>query len=166
MAHPRRPESGSVPIWMEISEADAAQIDQVLARPEFAGWGRDEWCLEIIRTALRYYARRGPAAEPGRERPRARPAAAAPDPRSPAAGTVRSAPEPKSPVREHRAAAREPVAATREPMTAAREPMAAEPEPVAAAPEPPAAEPECPHPADARDYETGTCAACGAVLWD
>ena len=25
---------------------------------------------------------------------------------------------------------------------------------------------ECPHPADARDYQTGTCAACGAILWD
>ncbi len=116
---------------MEISEADAAQIDQVLARPEFAGWGRDEWCLEIIRTALRYYARRGPAVKPGRERARARPAAAAPEPAA-------AAPEPKSPAAE----------------------------PVAAAPEPPAARPECPHPADARDYETGTCAACGAILWD
>ena len=40
-----------------------------------------------------------------------------------------------------------------------------EPEPVAAAqPSPPEA--ECPHPADARDYQTGTCAACGAILWD
>ena len=25
---------------------------------------------------------------------------------------------------------------------------------------------ECPHPADARDYQTGTCAVCGAILWD
>jgi hypothetical protein len=40
-----------------------------------------------------------------------------------------------------------------------------EPEPVAAAQLwPPEA--ECPHPADARDYQTGTCAACGAILWD
>lgn len=24
----------------------------------------------------------------------------------------------------------------------------------------------CSHPPDARDYETGVCAACGAILWD
>ncbi len=28
------------------------------------------------------------------------------------------------------------------------------------------ARPDCPHPPDARDYQTGTCAACGAILWD
>ena len=28
------------------------------------------------------------------------------------------------------------------------------------------AQAECPHPADARDYQSGTCAACGAILWD
>ena len=28
------------------------------------------------------------------------------------------------------------------------------------------AEPECSHPAEARDYQSGTCAACGAILWD
>src|SRR5215510_7645954 len=33
------------------------------------------------------------------------------------------------------------------------------------APEP-SAQPECPHPAEARDWQTGTCAACGAILWD
>src|ERR1022692_4315430 len=38
-------------------------------------------------------------------------------------------------------------------------------EPMPAAHEPPA-QPACPHPADARDYQTGTCAACGAILWD
>jgi hypothetical protein len=49
---------------------------------------------------------------------------------------------------------------------------AEEPEPVPDAPEPVAGEPEppvqadCPHPADARDYQSGTCAACGAILWD
>ena len=128
---------------MQISEADAAQIDQVLSRPEFAGWGRDEWCLEIIRTALRYYARRGPAAERGPER--ARPAAGAPEPA--AAG-----PEPETPARERPPAARERPPAGRE-----RPP---------AAPEPPADQPRCSHPADARDYETGSCAACGAILWD
>jgi len=67
MASPRRTESESVPIWLKLSEDDAAQMEQVLARPEFAGWTRAEWCLEIIQTALRYYARR-PVAEPGRER--------------------------------------------------------------------------------------------------
>ena len=137
---------------MEISEADAAQIDQVLARPEFAGWGRDEWCLEIIRTALRYYARRAPATEPGRERARARPPAAAREP-APAA-------------REPAPAAREPAPAARTPVPAAPETMPAAPEPPADQPEPPADQPECSHPADARDYETGTCAACGAILWD
>jgi hypothetical protein len=25
---------------------------------------------------------------------------------------------------------------------------------------------DCSHPAEARDYQTGTCAACGAILWD
>jgi hypothetical protein len=27
-------------------------------------------------------------------------------------------------------------------------------------------EADCPHPAEARDYQSGTCAACGAILWD
>jgi hypothetical protein len=88
-------------------------MDQVLARPEFAGWTRAEWCLEIIQTALRYYTKRPMTA--GRERAPARPAAAEPEPATPA------------------------------------------PKPVA--------QPECSHPADARNYETGTCAACGAILW-
>ena len=39
------------------------------------------------------------------------------------------------------------------------------PEPVADEPERPV-QAECPHPADARDYQSGTCAACGAILWD
>lgn len=112
------PEPAWVPIGLEVSETDAARIDQVLARPEFAGWTRAEWCQEIVRTALRYYSNR-PVREPGRERAAAR--------RS-AAGPVPAAPPP-------------------------------------AEPEPPA-QPECPHPADARDYQTGTCAACGAILWD
>ena len=37
--------------------------------------------------------------------------------------------------------------------------------PVADEPEPPV-QADCPHPADARDYQSGTCAACGAILWD
>ena len=117
MARPGRPESASVPIWLKLSEVDAARMDQVLARPEFAGWTRAEWCLEIIQTALRYYTRPRPAAEPAPQR-----------------APARSAP--------------------------------AEPEPSPAEPEPSPAEPECPHPVDARDYQTGTCAICGAVLWD
>jgi hypothetical protein len=57
-----------------------------------------------------------------------------------------------------------------EPEEPETEPVAAEPvaaEPVAAEPvaEPPD-QAECPHPADARDYQTGTCAVCGAILWD
>ena len=114
MARPRRPESARVPIGLKVSDADAARIDQVLARPEYAGWTRAEWCREIIRSALRYYVGDGPAADPGQARVAVRPAAA---------------------------------------------------EPVPAAPESPARA-ACPHPADARDYETGTCAACGAILWD
>ena len=39
------------------------------------------------------------------------------------------------------------------------------PEAVADEPEPPV-QADCPHPADARDYQSGTCAACGAILWD
>ncbi len=133
-----RPESASVPIWLKLSEVDAAKMERVLARPEFAGWTRAEWCLEIIQTALRYYTKR-PMTEPGRERAPARPAAAEPEPATPV-------PEP-------------------EPEPAAPEPARAAPEPEASAPEP-AAQPECSHPADARNYETGTCAACGAILWD
>jgi len=51
----RKPADSAVPIGLQVSEADAAGIDQVLARPEFAGWTRAEWCREIVRTALRYY---------------------------------------------------------------------------------------------------------------
>jgi hypothetical protein len=110
-----------VPLGLEVSEADAARIDQVLARPEFAGWTRSEWCREIIRSALRYYVG---------------------DPPAPAGA---SSPVP----------AADPPGATVPGATA----------PVPAEPEPPA-QPECSHPADARDYQTGTCAACGAILWD
>jgi len=140
MARPRGHESASVPIWLKLSEVDAARMDQVLARPEFAGWTRAEWCLEIIQTALRYYTRPRPAAEP-------------------------AAPEPARPAPEPEAAAPEPAAADPEPAAADPEPAAADPEPAAADPEP-QARPECPHPVDARDYQTGTCAVCGAVLWD
>ena len=134
MARPRRPESVWVPVGLEVSAADAARIDQVLARPEFAGWTRAEWCREIVRSALRYYVGESPAPDPGEARVSARPAAAA------AASPGQASPGQASPGQ---------AASSRPP----------------AAPEPPAPL-ECPHPADARDYETGTCAACGAILWD
>ena len=144
MARTRLPDTARVPIGLKVSEADAAQIDQVLARPEFEGWSRSEWCVEIIRSALRYYAADPPAPEAGQ----------APDP-------AREAdPEPQ--------AGNEPAPS---PAADGLKPAVSEapPEPKAAAPEPmtePLARPDCPHPPDARDYQTGTCAACGAILWD
>jgi hypothetical protein len=117
MARPARSEPAVVRLGLEVSGSDAARIDQVLARPEFTGWTREQWCYEIVQTALRYYV--------------------------PDAGSA--APEPRRPP---------------------------EPEPPPPEPDPPppdvrfAAQPACPHPADARDYQTGTCAACGAILWD
>ena len=147
MAHARRPDSARVPIGLKVSEADAAQIDQVLARPEFAGWTRAEWCREIIRSALRYYVGDAPAADPGQARVSGR--TAAPQPVSPSL--------PQAP-----AAASSPVSAVSA-SSPAVPPGASEP--ASAAHEPPA-QPECSHPADARDYQTGTCAACGAILWD
>jgi len=135
MARPGRTEPDSVSIWLKLSEEDAARMTQVLARPEFAGWTRAEWCLEMIQTALGYYTRPRPTA----------PAAARES--APAAEPARSVPEAPDP---------------HEP-----EPVLAAPEPEAAADEPePAAQAECPHPADARDYQSGTCGACGAILWD
>ena len=141
MARPGRTEPDSVSIWLKLSEVDAARMTQVLARPEFAGWTRAEWCLEMIQTALGYYTRPRPAAEPDRTRaPAAEPAAGA-------------------------APAEEPVAAAPEPVAVAPEPVASRPEAVADEPEL-LAQDECSHPADARDYQSGTCAACGAILWD
>src|SRR6516225_2014108 len=95
MARPGQTESESVPIWLKLSEADAAQMDQVLARPEFAGWTKAEWCLEIIQTALRYYTKR-PVVEPGRAPGPARPAANQPEPPPPAPEPRSAAPEPRS----------------------------------------------------------------------
>ena len=150
MAGPGRAESASVPIWLKLSDVDAARMEKVLARPEFAGWTKAEWCLEMIQTALRYYTRTRPAAE----------------------AALRSAPEAAGPVEPEP----EPVRAAAAPMKPVplgpedpeTEPVAVEPvaaEPVAEVPEP-ADQAECPHPADARDYQTGTCAVCGAILWD
>ena len=206
MARPGRTESESVPIWLKLSEDDAAQMEQVLARPEFAGWTKAEWCLEIIQTALRYYTKR-PVAEPGRTRPPARPAATEPEPPPPAREPSPPAPEPSPPAPEPELAAPEPELAAPEPESAARKPesaprergssppnrvraapkrqraapkreraapkpLRADPEPEPVAPQATAAtaesppQPECPHPADARDYQTGTCVVCGAILWD
>jgi hypothetical protein len=147
MAHARRADSARVPIGLKVSETDAARIDQVLARPEFAGWTRAEWCREIIRSALRYYVADAPAPDPGKARASVRPAA--PQPVSPS--------QPPAP-----AVARSPLPAVS--VSSPAGPPGAS-EPASAAGEPPA-QPECSHPADARDYETGTCAACGAILWD
>lgn len=141
-----RSESARVPIGLEISEADAARIDQVLSRPEFATWTRAEWCREIVRSALRYYV--GDAAVPdnGSARILAR---------SAAAERVSAAPA-------------EPHAAAEPLVPAARTADAAGPSAadgsLPGAPESSAG--TCSHPRDARDYDTGICAACGAILWD
>jgi len=157
MVHPRLPDSARVPIGLTVSEAEAAQIDGVLARPEFAGWTRSEWCREIIRSALRYYAGNPSAPDPGRNqdsgRPEADQAASSGQPPAPAAGApapaaVASRPATPSDVTEAQAAPAVPAWPEDEPQ--------AEPEP--------SAQPECAHPADAWDYDTGTCGACGAAL--
>ena len=185
MARAGRTEPDSVSIWLKLSAEDAARMTQVLARPEFAGWTRAEWCLEMIQTALGYYTRPRPSA--GADRERAPAAEPAPAERAPA----ESAPVEPAPVEEaattEAAEAAEAVEAVEEPEPAepepagsvapepvpdAPEPVPDAPEPVPDAPEPVADEPEprvqtdCPHPADARDYQSGTCAACGAILWD
>src|SRR5690242_16626414 len=124
MARPGRSEDTSVPIWLKLSAADSAKMDQVLARPEFEGWTKGEWCLEIIQTALRYYTRPRPAGEPGRKRARA-PAAAepAPPPAEPAPPPAEPAPPP---------AERPPPPAERPPPPAERRPPSAErPQPTA-----------------------------------
>ena len=145
MAPAGRTEPDSVSIWLKLSAEDAARMTQVLTRPEFAGWTRAEWCLEMIQTALGYYTRPRPAAGADRERaPTAEPAPAEePEPAEPEpAGSVAPEPVPDAP-----------------------EPVPDAPEPVADEPEPPV-QADCPHPADARDYQSGACAACGAILWD
>lgn len=145
MARPRLAESARVPIGLKVSEADAARIDEVLTRPEFTGWSRSEWCREIIRTALRYYV--GEASTPEADQ-----APAPPDtPQAVSPGQPAMSTDGRSPA---------PAAATSSPATLARSG-----ETVSAAPEPPG-QPDCPHPSGARDYQTGTCASCGAILWD
>jgi hypothetical protein len=178
MARAGRTEPDSVSIWLKLSAEDAARMTQVLARPEFEGWTRAEWCLEMIQTALGYYTRPRPSAGADGERtPAAEPAPAEPAPAAePATATVEAAeaveePEPAEPEPARSVApepvpdATEPVADEPEPIADAPEAVADEPEAVADEPEPPV-QVDCPHPADARDYQSGTCAACGAILWD
>jgi hypothetical protein len=149
MARARLPDSARVPIGLKVSDADAARIDEVLRRPEFTGWTRSEWCREIIRTALRYYVGDAPAPDPRQARTSELPASAqSASPSQPAAAMAAGPPIPAAGV-----------------SSSADPPGVSEPVPLPPAHEPPA-KPECRHPADARDYETGTCAACGAVLWD
>jgi hypothetical protein len=158
MARAGQTEPDSVSIWLKLSGEDAARMTQVLARPEFAGWTRAEWCLEMIQTALGYYTRPRPAAGPGRA-PAAEPEPEAAEPEA-AAGPVAAesvAPEPESTAPE--LVPDEPEARVDD------KAPADEPELVADELERPA-QAECPHPADARDYQSGTCAACGAILWD
>jgi hypothetical protein len=134
MAGSRLPDPVRVPIGLRVSEADAAEIDQVLARPEFAGWSRAEWCLEIVRSALRYYV--GDSSSSNGDRA----PAAAPEP-------VSAGPSAQVQVSSSPAA-----------------PSGSDELDVAVL-EPPAQR-ECRHPADARAYQTGSCAVCGAILWD
>jgi len=146
MARRKGEGSAHVTIGVKVSEADAAGIDEVLTRPEFAGWTRSEWCREVVRSALRFYV--GDTRAPDADQARASARLAAPPPMAP---SQRPVPGPVP--------APEPVPAPV--LTAADEPRPSTRD----EPERPA-QSECPHPANARDYDTGTCAACGAVLWD
>ncbi|HEV8276318.1 MAG TPA: hypothetical protein VGQ26_11570 [Streptosporangiaceae bacterium] len=177
MARPRLTEAARVSIALKVSQVDAAQIDEVLTRPEFAGWTRAEWCREIIRTALRYYVGDASAPDPGQGRVPARPAAAEPVPPEPvppepvppepaAASAIGPAVPPRSQAGEPGVGGAA-TAAPMPPATAAPMPPATgEPRPGSREASEPPAEPACPHPAEARDWQTGTCAACGAILWD
>ena len=192
MARPRLTESARVSIALKVSQVDAARIDEVLTRPEFAGWTRAEWCREIIRTALRYYVGDAPAPDPGQARVPARPAVAQSVPPEPAPAGAPPGPAESPPSRAGEPGAGGAGAATPMPPAAgevrppaadeavppatgeAVPPAAGEARPSAAgeprpgsweAPARPA-ETECTHPAEARDWQTGTCAAYRAILWD
>src|SRR5262245_51125414 len=115
MARAGRTEPDSVSIWLKLSAEDAARMTQVLARPEFAGWTRAEWCLEMIQTALGYYTRPRPAAGADRERT----AAAEPVPAEAAPAEAAPAEEP--------ATATTATTATTAAAAAAEEPEPAEP---------------------------------------
>jgi len=173
MARAGRTEPDSVSIWLKLSAEDAARMTQVLARPEFAGWTRAEWCLEMIQTALGYYTRPRPTAGADGERaPAAKPAPAESAPAEESATVTREAVEEPEPAEAEPAEPEPAGSVAPEPVPDEPEPAADEPELVSDTPEPVAGEPEppvqadCPHPADARDYQSGTCAACGAILWD
>ena len=186
MARAGRTEPDSVSIWLKLSAEDAARMTQVLTRPEFAGWTRAEWCLEMIQTALGYYTRPRPAAGADGERAQAaEPAPAEPAPAEESATATTEAVEEteaaeteaaeteaaETEAAEAEAAEAEAAEAEAagsvapEPVPDALEPVPDALEPVADEPEPPV-QADCPHPADARDYQSGTCAACGAILWD
>ena len=152
MARRKGQDSAKVTIGVKVSEADAAGIDEVLTRPEFAGWTRSEWCREIVRSALRFYVGVARAPDADQARASARLAAAPP---------VASSPPPVPTSVPAPASVPAPTSAPAPVLTATGEPGPS----VRDEPERPA-QPDCPHPANARDYDTGTCAACGAVLWD
>ena len=139
---------------LEVSGVDAARIDQVLARPEFAGWTRHEWCVEILRTALRYYMGDAPAGNRGR------------DAAGPPSGRQRAAPPPSAQADVARQAQREQAQheQTQREQTQHEQAQHEQAQHEQARHE--QTRQECVHPAGARDYETGTCAACGAILWD
>ena len=166
MARTKLPDKARVTIGLKVSEADATQIDQVLTRPEIVGWTRAEWCREIVRTALRYYAADPPPPGPGRARATARSAAAQPAPSAPPPPAATPATGAAPPV----PAARRPPAAAEGAAGRAGEPGPGGPEPLDLLESPESPESldpaDCPHPADARDYERGACAACGAIIWD
>src|SRR5690349_15629994 len=125
MARPGRSEDTSVPIWLKLSAADSAKMDQVLARPEFEGWTKGEWCLEIIQTALRYYTRPRPAGEPRRKR-------------APAPAAAESGPPPGEPAPPPAGPVSPPADAVSPPAEAVPPPAEAVPPP--AGPVPPPAE--------------------------
>jgi hypothetical protein len=167
MARTKLPDKARVTIGLKVSEADATEIDQVLTRPEFAGWTRAEWCREIVRTALRYYAADPPPPGPGRAKAAARPAAAPPAPSPPAPGAAPAAAGPAVPAARRPGAAGETAADGAggpgpEPLELPRSPGSPGSPGSSGSPD----QSGCPHPADARDYERGACAACGAILWD
>jgi hypothetical protein len=155
MARTKLPDKARVTIGLKVSEADATQMDQVLTRPEFAGWTRAEWCREIVRTALRYYAADPPP-------PGAQPVPPAPPPPAPAAAPAPAAP-PAPAARRPDAAGEAAAGGAGEPGPGGLEPLEPLESPESREPVDPA---DCPHPADARDYERGACAACGAIIWD
>jgi hypothetical protein len=169
MARAGRTEPDSVSIWLKLSAEDAARMTQVLTRPEFAGWTRAEWCLEMIQTALGYYTRPRPApGADGEHAPAAEPAPAEPAPAeesTPATTEAVEEPEPAQPEPAGPEPAGSEPAGSEPAGSVAPEHVPDEPEPVADEPEP-QVQADCPHPADARDYQSGTCAACGAILWD